>query len=256
MKYLLLLLFIQTNTLLAQPNLTDYQAFKTSIIQKNTGKSAGKFGEFVKGVKKNIPSNQKKLALTFDACGGETGNHYDEALINFLKKEKIAATLFINSRWIDANPTIFLQLAKDTLFEIANHGFQHRPCSVSGLGKYGIAGTKNIGEVVDEMELNSRKIAKLTGKRPRFFRSGTAYIDELSVQIARQLGMETVAYSILSGDTDPKTTPEAIKNNLLKQATNGGIAIMHFNHPKWQTYEGLKMAIPILRKAGYQFVRL
>jgi peptidoglycan/xylan/chitin deacetylase (PgdA/CDA1 family) len=256
MKYFIFLLLIGTTSLLAQPNNSDYAMLKVTLLQKNAKKHAGNFGEFVKGVKKNIVTDQQILALTFDACGGATGNTYDAELINFLKKEKIPATLFINSRWIDANPTIFAQLAKDTLFEIANHGLLHRPCSVTGLGKYGIAGTKNMGEVIDEMELNSRKIAQLTGKRPRFFRAGTAYMDELSVQIAQQLGMEVLAYTMLSGDTSPKTTAETIKNNLLQQATNGGIAIMHFNHPKWNTYEGLKIAIPLLRQQGYRFVHL
>jgi peptidoglycan/xylan/chitin deacetylase (PgdA/CDA1 family) len=256
MQYFVFFLFFGITSLCAQPNHSDYATLKVTLLQKNAKKHAGKFGEFVKGVKKSIVTDQKILALTFDACGGATGNTYDAELINFLKKEKIPATLFVNSRWMDANPTIFAQLAKDTLFEIANHGFQHRPCSVSGLGKYGIAGTKNMSEVIDEMELNSRKIAQLTGKRPRFFRPGTAYIDELSVQIAQQLGMEVAAYTILSGDTSPKTSPETIKNNLLQQASNGGIAILHFNHPKWNTYEGLKMAIPMLRQQGYRFVRL
>jgi peptidoglycan/xylan/chitin deacetylase (PgdA/CDA1 family) len=258
MKRLLFAFFMGMSSLfaVAQTTNNNYQALKDYMLARNAGKPAGKFGEFVKGVKKNGVTNQKLLALTFDACGGATGNGYDRDLIAYLKKEKIAATLFINSRWIDKNPTIFMALAKDTLFEIANHGWQHRPCSVSGLSQYGIAGTKNIGEVIDEIELNAQKIAQLTGKRPRFFRAGTAYMDELSVEIANQLGMHVVAYSILAGDTSSKTSAARIKKNILQQSSNGGVAILHFNHPKWNTYEALHGTIPELKKQGYRFVRL
>ncbi len=241
---------------IAQTANDNYQALKNYMLARNAGKPAGKFGEFVKGIKKIGATNHKLFALTFDACGGATGNGYDRALIAYLRKEKIAATLFVNSRWIDKNSQIFMELAKDTLFEIANHGWQHRPCSVNGLSQYGIAGTKNMGEVIDEIELNAQKIAQLTGRRPRFFRAGTAYMDELSVEIANQLGMQVVAYSVLAGDTSPKTSAARIKKNILQQSSNGGIAILHFNHPKWNTSEALREAIPELKKQGYRFVRL
>jgi peptidoglycan/xylan/chitin deacetylase (PgdA/CDA1 family) len=39
----------------------------------------------------------------------------------------VPATLFVNARWIEANPRQFRQLAADPLFEIANHGTEHRP---------------------------------------------------------------------------------------------------------------------------------
>ena len=60
---------------------------------------------------------------------------------------------------------------------------------------------KDIKELVDEIELNARKIESITNKRPRYFRSGTAYYDEVAVKIANELKHEVIGFSIL-GDAE------------------------------------------------------
>src|SRR5262249_45224881 len=84
------------------------------------------------GVLRHAPAAGRVIALTFDACGGPGGSGYDQALIDFLRRHEVPATLFLNSRWIDANPAAFRLLAAEPLFEIANHGTRHRPLSVTG----------------------------------------------------------------------------------------------------------------------------
>lgn len=234
----------------------DYLNLKNQLQELFAHAQPGDFGEFVKGVDEDVVTAQKVLALTFDACGGPHGSAYDQELIDFLKKEKIPATLFISGLWIDMNPEIVENLAKDTLFEIENHGLLHRPCSADGESIYGIKGTHNVGEAVDEIELNARKIEAFTHRRPQYYRSATAYQNEECVAIAQKLGFSIITFDILSGDAVAHTPAKIIQNNLLKNARPGAIVIMHFNHPDWNTYEALKMAIPKLRKAGYGFVKL
>ena len=158
------------------------------------------WGENVTGVVTRFHSDKKEIALTFDACGGSAkSSQYDAGLIEFLSVNHIPATLFINARWIDSNPEIFLHLASNPLFEIANHGTAHKPLSVEGKSIYGIHGTASADEVIAEIEGNNQKIEKLTGKRPAFFRAGTAYYDEQAVAIAHTLGMEIGGFSVLRG---------------------------------------------------------
>lgn len=57
----------------------------------------------ITGVLTRLATKDKVIALTFDACGGKGGSGYDRKLIDYLIKENIPATLFINARWIDAN---------------------------------------------------------------------------------------------------------------------------------------------------------
>jgi peptidoglycan/xylan/chitin deacetylase (PgdA/CDA1 family) len=232
-----------------------YLKLKKTIMKEFPNAAPGRFGEFVKGVDEDLVTNKKVLAFTFDACIGKS-NDYNAALIDFLKKEKIPATLFVSGLWIDGNLATFKNLADDQLFEIENHGLHHRLCSVDGETKYGVIATKNIGEVIDEMELNARKIEKITGKRPKFFRSATAYTDETCAKIANQLGMQVVSFDILSGDAVPFTPAHIISENIIKNAKDGAIVIMHFNHPLWYEKQALEMAIPVLRSQGYTFVKL
>jgi len=212
------------------------------------------WGERVAGVKTQLDTAEQVIALTFDACGGPRGSRYDAALIEFLRAEKIPATLFVSGSWIDANPAVFKKLAADPLFEIENHGLAHKPCSVNGNKAYGIKGTAGVGELVDEIEKNGRKIEAVTGGKPKFYRPGTAYCDEVAVKVAGELGYEVVNYNIL-GDAGATRPKEKIREAMLK-AEPGAIVILHMNQPRSQTAAGLKEAIPLLRQKGYRFVKL
>jgi peptidoglycan/xylan/chitin deacetylase (PgdA/CDA1 family) len=179
---------------------------------------------------------------------------YDARLLEFLEREKVPATLFINARWTGPNRAVFERLAANPLFEIANHGYLHKPASVNGRSVYGIDGTRSIAELVDEIELNARKLEELTGRRPRFYRSGTAYYDEVAVQVAGALGEQVAGFSVL-GDAGATYSREQVKRALLS-ATPGDIVILHMNHPEGGTAAGVIDAVPELKKRGFRFVRL
>ena len=238
----------------AVPGDESYEALRAHVVTEFAGRTPHQWGESVKGVRTRLKSREKVLALTLDACGSEHGKGLDAALIAFLEKESIPATLFINARWIDANPGLFTKLAANPLFEIANHGFAHRPASVSGRNVYGIAGTKDVKELVDEIERNARKIAGLTGARPRYYRSGTAYYDEVAVAVSRRLGHEVIGFSIL-GDAGATYRKGQVVAALLKSKP-GDVVIAHMNHPEGETAVGLMTAIPELQRRGFRFVRL
>lgn len=212
------------------------------------------WGETVSGVRTRVHASEKVLALTLDACGSSKGKGVDRGLIDFLVQEQIPAVLFINARWIDANLELFRQLAANPLFEIANHGMWHKPASVSGRSAYGINGTKNIAELVQEIDLNRQKIETMTGLKTRYYRSGTAYYDEVAVQIAARLGHEVIGYSLL-GDAGATYSAAQVKAALLG-ARSGDIILAHMNHPEAGTGAGIKAAIPELKKRGFRFVRL
>lgn len=227
---------------------------KQQISSRFAGVTPATWGENIPGVRTRLDTDQKVIALTLDACGSAKGKGVDSRLMEFLIREQIPATLFINGRWIDANPELFRHLAANPLFEIANHGIRHKPASVSGRSIYGIAGTQNAAEVVDEIELNARKIEAISGVRPKLYRSGTAYYDEIAVQISQVLGHEVAGYSLL-GDAGATWSAAQVKAALLK-ATPGDIALLHMNHPEAGTGAGIMAAVPELKKRGFRFVRM
>jgi peptidoglycan/xylan/chitin deacetylase (PgdA/CDA1 family) len=227
---------------------------RESIAKMFLGKKPLEWGESVTGVYVRLNTVEKVIALTLDACGSSAGKGYDSKLIDFLIKEKIPATLFINARWIEANPDVFRQLAENPLFDIANHGLLHKPASVTGRVVYGIKGTADVYELMHEIEGNAEIIERLTGRRPRYYRSGTAYYDEIAVKVSEQLSHQVIGFSLL-GDAGATYNRRQVKAALMK-ARPGDIALLHMNHPGGRTADGVIDAVPELRRLGYRFVKL
>jgi peptidoglycan/xylan/chitin deacetylase (PgdA/CDA1 family) len=227
---------------------------REQIIAKFSGRVPRLWGEVVQGVKTRLNTDQKVLALTFDACGGPKGSGYDATLIDFLTREAIPATLFISGKWVDANPELLRALSRNPLFEIENHGLNHKPCSAMGRSAYGIRGTKNVGEVFGEIQSNALKIQSIAGRVTKYYRPGTAYSDEVCVEIAKALGYETVNFSV-RGDAGATYSKKEIWEALL-HSPPASIVLMHMNQPESQTAEGVIEAIPELRKRGSRFVKV
>jgi peptidoglycan/xylan/chitin deacetylase (PgdA/CDA1 family) len=219
-------------------------------------KQPEQWGENVSGVATKFNTSKKEIALTFDACGGSPFSRgYDKELIDFLTLNKIPATLFLNGGWIEANLDTFKELQKNPLFEIANHGTKHKQLSINGKSIYGRNGTHLKEEVLEEVEGNNKLLESLNQKRPLFFRSGTAYYDEIAVDIVKkELKMEIAGFSINSdaGATYNKAT---IISKLIS-AKNGDIVIAHMNHPEGFTAEGFMVGLKILKEKGFNFVKL
>ncbi len=201
-------------------------------------------------LKSSVPPAPPVVALTLDACSGA----YDAELIAFLRAQKIPATLFVAGPWLRHNPDVFKELAADSLFEIAAHGNAHKPCSVNEREIYGIKGTASIAALVKEVEGNARDLHSAGAPRPRWFRSATAFYDDVAVAVIHDLGMSIAGYSI-TVDEGATLPADRVRAKTLG-AKNGDILLAHMNHPDSGTRKGLMEALPRLREKGFVFVRL
>ncbi|MFG2844379.1 polysaccharide deacetylase family protein [Kitasatospora sp. NPDC048296] len=238
----------------AVPPAASRERTRAELVQRYGGTAPREWGLEVAGVITELPEGESAMALTFDACGGPGGNGYDAELIGFLRGRGVPATLFLNARWIDANPDVFEQLAADPLFEIGNHGTIHRPLSVTGRSAYDIAGTGDVGEVYDEVTSNAHKLTELLGHPPRFFRSGTAHYDDVATRVVADLG-ERVAGFTVNGDGGATLSAAEVRREVAS-ASPRAIVIGHMNHPGGGTAPGVAAAVPGLLAAGRRFVRL
>ncbi|MEV8147511.1 polysaccharide deacetylase family protein [Arthrobacter sp. NPDC080073] len=229
---------------------------RSQVVAEFSGRKPVEWGLSVTGVVSKTPS--KHAVLTFDACGGPQGSDYDQRLLKTLRKLNVPATLFVNGRWIKANPGLAADLAADPLFELGNHGFRHQPLSVNGRSAYGIPGTANAGEVYDEVMGNQEVMERLCGKAPRFFRAGTAYYDDVAVSITHALGLVPVSFTVNGdgGATFPAPTVAGEVNKIGAGQGAGQIVISHFNQPAGGTAEGYARALPGLLDRGVTFARL
>lgn len=221
---------------------------KDRIVADFTGKAAGTWGLYVPGTATNLTGGGSRIALTFDCCGGPGGSGVDQELIDTLQRTGTRATFFLNFRWIQANPRVARALAENPLFEIGNHGTNHVPLSVSGRSAYGIQGTASPAEVYDEVMVNQAALHRLTGEPARYFRPGTAYLDEASAAIVRKLGLIPVSFSI-NGDGGATYPAPAVLGELAA-AKPGDIVIAHANHPGGGTAPGVALALTALKAAG------
>lgn len=195
------------------------------------------------------------VVLTLDACGGKHGSRVDDELLRYLRDERIPAVIFVNKRWVEANPTPFRQLAEEQdLFDIGNHGTRHVPLSIAGHSQYGIPGTRDAGEVFDEVMGNHTFLTRELGYPPRYFRTGTAWYDEVAVEIVRACGETPVGFDI-NGDAGATFSATQV-THAVQSATAGSIILAHCNQPRGDTYEGLRRAIPKLRASGLTFTTL
>ncbi|AYF78748.1 polysaccharide deacetylase [Nocardia yunnanensis] len=225
-----------------------------AVVAKYAGRQPRAWGTDIDGIITGFNPTGKQFAVTFDACGGPGNNDIDENLLAFLQAQQIPATLFLNKRWIDANPARAGQLADNPLFEIGNHGTAHCPLSVTGRAAYEIKGTGSAQAAVDEVWGNHQRIAALTGHAPRFFRAGTAHYDDVAVSIVKDLGETPVGYS-LNADFGATATAAQVQQNM-SVAKTGGVSLAHMHRPKSGTGPGMLAALPALKANGFQFVHL
>lgn len=208
------------------------------------------WGEKHKNIISKIHTQEPIIFLTLDACSGK----YDKRIIKLLQKEKIPAMLFVTTKWLQLHKQELLEISKDSLFSIQNHGNSHKPLSSNGKSIYHIQGTKNIKEIYEEITLANQNIEQLLHKKPRFFRSGTAYYDDIALDIAKDLGYQIIGFDVI-GDGGATFSKEQILHQA-KKVQNGSILIFHLNHPKSDTYEGLKSLIILLKDQGFVFKNL
>lgn len=205
------------------------------------------------GIIDNISTTDSVLYLTLDACDSRP-NGYDAKLINFLRKEGIQATLFLNSSWINANPKTAQDLANDSLFKIENHGARHRPASLAGKSAYAIKGASSKEGLLSDILPNQSKIFTLTGREPTWFRSGTAHYDAEAVHEILALGLKIAGFAVNAdyGSTAPKKTIE----KLVAQALPGDIILAHMNRPESEVAAGLMSSLLKMKNLGYHFEKL
>lgn len=231
-----------------------------------TGVRPSAWGDHLPGVLDRLPVThvvrdgvrRPLAALTFDACGNgpasSSSNGYDAELVRLLRAHRVPATLFVSARWVDRNPEVALQLARDPLFEIANHGTRHVPLSVTGRARYGLRGTADTAQAVAEVWTSTLRLEQLSGRRPVLFRPGTATYDDVGVAISRSLGQLPVGYTDLLDLGATASAPVVARR--LSGMRPGAVGLGHFNHPERSTAEGLAGVLPRLLAAGWVFVRV
>ncbi|HEX4861441.1 MAG TPA: polysaccharide deacetylase family protein [Rhizomicrobium sp.] len=193
-----------------------------------------------------LPTNERVVALTFDACEQQRAMKLDTGISDYLVAHKIPFTLFLSGRFVEDNEAAIKALSTLDFVEMENHSWDH-PNRMPRLDD---------SDVRAEILKADDEIARVTGRRTAFFRFPAITYDARTLAIAEGLGFRVVHYRWETGDPDPHETATRIVNETLEGVRPGDILIHHINGRGWHTAEALPRMIEGLKAKGYRFVLL
>lgn len=187
-----------------------------------------------------VRTETNKVAFTFDiSWGRETAG----PVLDILKEKNVKATFFLTGFWAKKQPDIARRIVDDG-HEVASHGDAH-----VNLSQYdGEAIAKNIMTAHRDLE-------ETTGVQARFFRPPNGDYDDLVVATARQLGYETVIWSLDTIDWK-NPGPDYMINRVETNVRPGDIILMHASDSSKQIHLALPRIIDNLRADGFEITTL
>lgn len=187
-----------------------------------------------------VRTEADKVAFTFDISWGRATAG---PVLDILREKDVKATFFLTGFWAKKQPDIARRIVEDG-HEIASHGDAH-----VNLSQYdGEAIAKNIMTAHRDLE-------EMTGAQARFFRPPNGDYDDLVIATARQLGYETIIWSL---DTIDWKNPGAdyMINRVQTNVRRGDIILMHASDSSKQIHLALPRMIDNLRAAGFEITTL
>lgn len=187
-----------------------------------------------------VQTTEKKVAFTFDISWGR---QTAVPVLDILKENNIKATFFLTGFWAKKQPDIAQRIVADG-HEIASHGDAH-----VNLSQYdGEAIAKNLMTAHRDLE-------EVTGVQARLFRPPNGDYDDLVVATARQLGYETIIWSLDTIDWK-NPGPDYMINRVNSNVAPGDIILMHASDSSKQIHLALPKIISDLRGADYEITTL
>ncbi|MDN5363787.1 MAG: hypothetical protein PWQ91_848 [Eubacteriales bacterium] len=178
---------------------------------------------------------RKEMALTVNVVWGE---EYLPAMLEILRREKVAATFFIGGQWAEDNPKLLQKIAAYG-HEIGSHGYSHpHPTALSPQ------------ENREELIKTEKIIKKITGRKVKLFAPPYGEYNQEVLDVAAELGYRTIMWTADTIDWQ-RPAPEVIVRRVLEKAGNGVIVLMHPTEP---TVKALPEIIRELKKRGYKLV--
>lgn len=210
-----------------------------------------------------VRDGRKLVALTFDLCEqtSEVAG-YDGAIIDYLRKENVKATFFAGGKWLRSHEERARQMMADPLFEIGSHSEAHR--NLRGLEgarlTSEILGPQRSYEAIRARLIGTQCVRDISGAEgsipPRItlFRFPFGACNPLSLQAVHEQGLRAIQWDLATGDPTPTASAAGIAHAMLARVHPGAIILNHANGRGWHTAEALPIAVPKLRKMGYEFV--
>lgn len=160
-------------------------------------------------------TSEKVMYLTFD-CGYENGN--TPAILDALKKHKIKAAFFVVGNYLSTSPDLVKRMVEEGHI-VGNHSYHHP--DMTNMGKEDFA--KELGELETLYEQT------VGSPMEKYYRPPQGKYSNNSLQIAKDMGYQTIFWSLAYVDWDQNSQPthEEAFEKLLKRAHPGAVVLLH-----------------------------
>lgn len=193
----------------------------------------------------------QQVALTLDACMGET----DERILGALIDNAIPTTIFATRRWLDNNPaTIKILLQHRDLFDVQNHGAQHLPAVIGTEKVYGLEPAGTSDAVFAEVLGGSEAVTQAFSSTPNWYRDATALYSKEAMTLIGTMNFRIAGFS-LNGDIGASVPADEARTRIAA-AKPGDVIISHINQPKRASGAGVADGVLALKAKGFSFVHL
>ncbi|MFJ7934881.1 polysaccharide deacetylase family protein [Sporosarcina sp. NPDC096371] len=164
------------------------------------------------------------------------GDEYIPGILKVLSDAKIKATFFFDGSWVKKNPDIAKMISLEG-HEIGNHAYSHPDLK-----------QRSRAETIEELKKTNDVIETTLGMKPEWFAPPSGSFNQETIQVANELGMKTILWTVDTVDWRKPATSEMV-NRILTGVGNGSMVLMHPTKP---TAEGLDAMIKGIQAKGYQ----
>jgi probable sporulation protein (polysaccharide deacetylase family) len=142
------------------------------------------------------------------------GNEYIPSMLETLKEHKVYATFFLEGRWVKENPDL-AKMIVDAGHEVGNHSYNHPNLK-----------TMTASLVREQLVSTNNVIEATTGKKPTWFAPPSGSYRQEVVNIASELDMGTILWSVDTIDWQ-KPTPDTLIKRVMNKVHPGALILMH-----------------------------
>lgn len=142
------------------------------------------------------------------------GNEFILPMLDILDQEKVKSTFFFDGSWLKKNIDL-AKVIQQRGHELSNHAYSHP--NMSQLSKE---------RAVAEISKTQQLLKDQLGVDNQWFAPPSGDFNKNTVQIARELGMHTVLWTLDTVDWR-KPSPESIVDKISSQVEPGSLILMH-----------------------------
>ncbi|MNB64122.1 Peptidoglycan-N-acetylglucosamine deacetylase [compost metagenome] len=154
------------------------------------------------------------------------GNEYLIPMLDILDQEKVKATFFLDGSWLSKNRELALEIQKRG-HEIENHAYTHPNMS-----------TLSRARATMEIEKTKSLLKSSLGVENRWFAPPSGDYDQETVEIARELGLKTVLWTVDTVDWR-NPSPDSVIAKITTKAEPGTLVLMHPTNASSKALRGM-----------------